>query len=425
MSAVELRHLEKRFGGVPVLDGLSLDVRSGEYLVLLGASGSGKTTILNVISGLIASDKGTVMIGGRNVTRLSPRRRNVAMVFQNDSMYPHLTVGDSLATGLPRSVTAAERRMRIDRAIELVQLPAELLQRKPSQLSGGQLRRAAVAKAIVTDAPVRLFDEPLAALDAEIRDSIQRNLRDIHQQQPTTTIHVTHDGDEAVRLADRIAVIDGGQILQVGTAAELYGNSACRRVAGSLGTPPICYLTVNHSDLMPDLAGVLGLSAEFSGRRIDLGVRAESVRVCPLEEGGPRTAKPALVMSTVSAAGFNSDDSRQICADAVATAATPSLSAAAGLTLEVEFELAGPLRLCSQSSQALASSDSEPTPDENDRGTMAVGRVVASVAVAGQVGNQAATAIVGQRFRLSMNAGQLRVFDFETGRALPGPAIHE
>ncbi|MEO1526291.1 MAG: ABC transporter ATP-binding protein [Planctomycetota bacterium] len=226
-----------RFGPTRVLEGLNLTVHDGEYLVLLGASGCGKTTLLRIIGGFARPESGVVRFGDADVTRQPPRNRDVAYVPQSDGLYPHLSIRQSMELGLADRVKKYERLDRIRLAAKLVEIDA-LLERRPDQLSGGQLRRAAVAKAIARRASVRLLDEPLSALDAQLRFRVEEDLRRLHQSYPGVTIHVTHDGREAMRLADRIAVISDGKIAQIDSSGQVFKCPCSPEVAAALGASP-------------------------------------------------------------------------------------------------------------------------------------------------------------------------------------------
>ncbi|QDT03190.1 Maltose/maltodextrin import ATP-binding protein MalK [Rubripirellula lacrimiformis] len=245
MSQVELRNIESTLGGNVVLRGLDFVIppeilaqAPQPYVVFLGASGSGKSTTLKIIAGLQAADSGNVIIDGRDVGGVPARDRGVAMVFQQDALYPHLTIRETLATTVRSVADRSVRQSQLDQAIELTGIAA-IVDRYPDGLSGGELRRAAIAKAIARNAPVRLLDEPLSALDGPIRHALAGDLKRWHSQQPGLTIHVTHDGDEAMRMADVIAVIDGGTIVQIAKPETIYDAPASLAVANAIGSPPI------------------------------------------------------------------------------------------------------------------------------------------------------------------------------------------
>ncbi|GAA5504669.1 vitamin B12 import ATP-binding protein BtuD [Novipirellula caenicola] len=238
MSAVQLCEIDKRYASHRVLESLCLGVQRDEYLVLLGQSGCGKSTTLRLIAGLESPDAGRVMIGTEDVTAIQARKRDVSLMFQGDGLYPHMTIRETLAYPMKGIVPPAETERRITQAAKLLGLDS-LLDRRPEKLSGGELRRAGLAKSVVRQAAVRLLDEPLSALDGSVRYRFQQDLIHWHREIPGTTIHVTHDGEEAMRIADRIAVMHAGQIVQIGTPEEIYHRPCCLAVARSLGSPPI------------------------------------------------------------------------------------------------------------------------------------------------------------------------------------------
>ncbi len=235
MTAVELRKIVQSFAGHQVLDGLNLRIDPGSYVVLVGPSGCGKTTTLRIIAGLQRPEQGEVHLGGKCVNGIAPRDRDVAMVFQHDGLYPHLTVGQSLRFALKGSVSAREMEARVDEAVALTRIEA-ILDRYPSRLSGGERRRAAVAKAIARRSGVRLLDEPLSALDIPVRQTLQDDILRWHSSVPGTSIHVTHDGQEAMRMADKIGVMDNGQIVQFGTPLEIFTKPCTVSVAKAVGS---------------------------------------------------------------------------------------------------------------------------------------------------------------------------------------------
>ena len=239
MAEVVVERLYKSFGAVEVLKGLDLAIADGEMVVVLGPSGCGKSTLLRLVAGLETVTSGEIRIGPRRVNELEPKDRDIAMVFQNYALYPHMTVYDNMAYGLRnRRVPRAEIEQRVRRAADILGL-GELLQRKPRQLSGGQRQRVAMGRAIVRDPQVFLFDEPLSNLDAKLRVQMRHEIRQLQARLGTTGIYVTHDQVEAMTLGDRLVVMNEGRIEQVGTPLEVYERPASLFVAGFIGSPPM------------------------------------------------------------------------------------------------------------------------------------------------------------------------------------------
>lgn len=239
MASVELIGIKKRFGAVPVLHGVDLRVANGEFLVLVGPSGCGKSTILRLIAGLETLDAGEIRIGERVVNPLEPRERNVAMVFQNYALYPHMSVFKNMAYGLKvRKTPKAEILQRVTEAAQLLGIE-EYLNRKPRQLSGGQRQRVAMGRAIVREPSVFLLDEPLSNLDARLRTQMRVELKRLHHKLGNTFIYVTHDQVEAMTLGDRILVMHAGQVEQIGTPAEIYNHPQTVFTAEFIGSPPM------------------------------------------------------------------------------------------------------------------------------------------------------------------------------------------
>ena len=246
MAVVEVRELSKRFDGVAAVDGIDLASADGEFLVLLGPSGCGKTTLLRMIGGLEPPTTGEILIGGRVVTDLPPRARQIAMVFQSYALYPHMTVANNIAFPLKAAgIAKAEQARRIAWAAGILGIDS-LLDRKPRQLSGGQRQRVALARALVREPTVFLLDEPLSNLDAQRRASARDELQGFQRRVGTTTIYVTHDQVEAMGMGDRIAVMDHGRIRQVGTPHEIYDEPADTFVATFLGSPPMNLVPSNR-----------------------------------------------------------------------------------------------------------------------------------------------------------------------------------
>ncbi|MEM7320800.1 MAG: ATP-binding cassette domain-containing protein, partial [Pseudomonadota bacterium] len=242
MHSVEIRDLDLSFGAIEVLKGLNLNIADGEFLVLLGSSGCGKSTLLNCIAGLLEVTDGQIFIKDRNVTWEEPSDRGIGMVFQSYALYPQMTVEGNLSFGLKNARMARDEiARRVARAAEILQIEP-LLKRKPAALSGGQRQRVAIGRALVRDADVFLFDEPLSNLDAKLRADLRIEIKRLHQQLKNTIIYVTHDQVEALTLADRIAVMKGGQIQQLASPTEIYNRPGNRYVADFVGSPAMNFL---------------------------------------------------------------------------------------------------------------------------------------------------------------------------------------
>ncbi|RJL05813.1 sn-glycerol-3-phosphate ABC transporter ATP-binding protein UgpC [Paracoccus aestuarii] len=294
--SVSIRDLSLGYGAVRVLSDLNLDVRQGEFLVLLGASGCGKSTLLNCIAGLQPATEGQVFIGGWNVTWAEPSERGIGMVFQSYALYPQMTVEGNLSFGLKNArVPRDEIRRRVARAAETLQLEP-LLKRKPAALSGGQRQRVAIGRALVRDVDVFLFDEPLSNLDAKLRAELRVELKRLHQNLGNTMIYVTHDQIEAMTLADRIAIMRGGAIQQLATPDDIYRRPANLYVAGFIGSPPMNLLPGRleagrfTGPLTADVAGY-DFAAPPRDGKVVLGIRPEHVRTGPAAEALPIRAQ--------------------------------------------------------------------------------------------------------------------------------------
>ncbi|MGH2456880.1 MAG: ABC transporter ATP-binding protein [Candidatus Limnocylindria bacterium] len=300
MAEIRLEQVTKLFKQVRAVDGVDLTIADGEFVVLLGPSGCGKTTLLRSIAGLEQIDSGRILIGGREVTDVPPRRRKIAMVFQSYAVFPHMTVFENIAFGLRMAkVPAARLKQQVADAAELLHI-TELLARYPSQTSGGQRQRIAVARAIAMQPQVLLMDEPLSNLDALLRLEMRAELKRLLMEIGSTTIYVTHDQVEALSMGDRIAVMRSGRVIQVGDPLTIYDQPADRFVGGFIGNPPMNFLdaVLERQDgglvaIIAD-AGSLPIGdppaglGEHAGRPLLLGIRAENIEV-----GGPRSA-PAL-----------------------------------------------------------------------------------------------------------------------------------
>src|SRR6266851_1872138 len=242
MADVALRDVVKRFDRDHAVRGISLNIPDKEFVVLVGPSGCGKTTTLRMIAGLEEATAGDILIGGEVVNDVPPKDRDIAMVFQNYALYPHMTVFENMSFGLRlRRIAKAEIRSRVEQAARILDI-TELLARRPKQLSGGQRQRVAMGRAIVRNPKVFLFDEPLSNLDAKLRVQMRTEIKRVHQKVKTTTVYVTHDQVEAMTLADRVVVMNGGRVDQVGTPNDLYHKPRTRFVAGFIGSPTMNFI---------------------------------------------------------------------------------------------------------------------------------------------------------------------------------------
>ena len=242
MSSVQIRDVRKSFGNFEVLHGVSIPIDDGEFVVLVGPSGCGKSTLLRMLAGLENITSGTISIGDRVVNNVQPKERDIAMVFQNYALYPHMTVADNMGFSLKlRGARQDEISSGVKRAAEILAL-TPLLDRYPRQLSGGQRQRVAMGRAIVRDPQVFLFDEPLSNLDAKLRVAMRTEIKELHQRLKTTTVYVTHDQIEAMTMADKIVVMHDGIVEQMGSPLELYDRPANQFVAGFIGSPAMNFL---------------------------------------------------------------------------------------------------------------------------------------------------------------------------------------
>jgi sn-glycerol 3-phosphate transport system ATP-binding protein len=281
MAEVALRDVRKSYANAEVIHGVSCAIADGELVVVVGPSGCGKSTLLRMVAGLEEITAGEIAIGGRVVNAVEPKDRDIAMVFQNYALYPHMTVRDNMAYGLKiRGLASAEIATRVKRAAEILQLAA-LLDRKPRQLSGGQRQRVAMGRAIVRNPQVFLFDEPLSNLDAQLRVQMRVEIKRLQQSLGTTSIYVTHDQVEAMTLADRLIVMNAGRADQMGAPLALYDRPETRFVAGFIGSPAMNFLpavtdgdgvTLGDGTRLPRPADA---GAVAPGRAVILGVRPE------------------------------------------------------------------------------------------------------------------------------------------------------
>ncbi|MBD2464036.1 sn-glycerol-3-phosphate ABC transporter ATP-binding protein UgpC [Oscillatoria sp. FACHB-1407] len=290
MARVCLEDITRRFAGVTAIDQITFEVPDGQFWVLVGPSGCGKSTILRTIAGLETATSGKLYIGDRLVNQVPARQRDVAMVFQNYALYPHMTVAENLAFGLKMrggdTKTARSRIESVARSLDI----AHLLDRKPRQLSGGQQQRVALGRAIAREPQVFLLDEPLSNLDAQLRDDTRAELKQLHQRLGITTIYVTHDQVEAMTLADQIVVLNRGRIQQIGDPQTIYAQPTNQMVATFLGSPPMNILPATYDGVqfqlmdgqtIPCPEGFQHVLRSAQGQRFNLGIRPEHLHVVP------------------------------------------------------------------------------------------------------------------------------------------------
>jgi multiple sugar transport system ATP-binding protein len=322
LARIELRQLAKVFpGGITALHTFDLTINLGELLVILGPSGSGKSTLLRLIAGLDAPSAGSVWFDGRDMTRVAPHRRDVAMVFQHPALYPHLSVFDNLAFGLKaRGVARSQIRSKVNTVAGMLGLD-HVLTRRPSALSGGERQRVAIGRALAREPRVILFDEPFSSLDSPLRTALRDQVVDLHRRFGTTLVHVTHDQAEALLMGDRVVVIDRGRLLQCGTPRAIYDHPADRFVATFVGSPAMnvlpCQIERNGESvkvipLAADVAlswtpGVDRLPSDWEGttRLFDLGLRPEAIALTAVDSPSVSHSSGPNVISHVHRLEFN------------------------------------------------------------------------------------------------------------------------
>ncbi len=307
MGALSIREVKKSYGNIDILKGINIDIEAGEFLILVGPSGCGKSTLLSLIAGLDSITSGEIHIGGKLVNNLSPKDRDIAMVFQSYALYPTMTVCQNIAFGLEmRKVPKVERDATVARVAQILQIEP-LLDRKPAQLSGGQRQRVAMGRAIARNPTLFLFDEPLSNLDAKLRVEMRTEIKLLHQRLGTTIVYVTHDQIEAMTLGDKIAVMKAGEVMQFGTPQQIYDQPVNMFVAGFMGSPPMNFIPCKVQQQVDDFGITLESSGRqhflplpggdevlkaWLGREVILGLRPE--KITQVSENHSRTANTTI-----------------------------------------------------------------------------------------------------------------------------------
>jgi len=348
MADVRFEHVAKRYDKVSVIEDLNLDVRDHEFMVLVGPSGCGKSTALRMIAGLEEISDGVIEIGGRVVNDLPPKSRDIAMVFQNYALYPHMTVRENLEFGLKmRKLPRAEIERLVTEAAEILEI-SHLLNRKPKQLSGGQRQRVALGRAIVRKPAVYLFDEPLSNLDAKLRVQMRAEIKKLQRRLETTTVYVTHDQTEAMTMGSRIAVMKDGRIQQVGTPLEIYDRPQNLFVANFIGTPPMNFIDTTIRDggatlaaskfSLPVPASLKPLTAAFDGQKVMVGVRPEHILDPSIPTRGEK-AKLEAEVEVIEPLGDEVIVHARVGDDLLVYKVEPQLTPEVGQKLEIGVEL--------------------------------------------------------------------------------------
>jgi multiple sugar transport system ATP-binding protein len=348
MASVSIRNVRKHFGSTTVLHGIDIEVADGEFLILVGPSGCGKSTLLSMIAGLDTVSEGDIAIGDRVVNDVSPKDRDIAMVFQSYALYPSMTVGENIAFAMEmRKVPKPERDAVVARVAKTLQID-QLLDRRPAQLSGGQRQRVAMGRALARDPKVFLFDEPLSNLDAKLRVEMRAEIKALHHRLKSTVVYVTHDQIEAMTLGDRIAVMKDGRVQQLGTPEDIYDRPANLYVAGFMGSPTMNFLpvTLQNEDgrWVVDLRNaqghakvVLGAVRDpgWSGRQAVLGLRPEHLRDVP----PGHAASLEIVFDMIEPTGADTFGFTEINGSRVAIRLPPKRVRAAGERLHVAVDV--------------------------------------------------------------------------------------
>jgi len=348
MAEVRFEHVAKRYDKFLVIDDLSLDVRDHEFMVLVGPSGCGKSTALRMIAGLEEISEGKIEIGGRVVNDLPPKSRDIAMVFQNYALYPHMTVRENLEFGLKiRKLPRPDIDRLVGETAEILEI-SQLLDRKPKQLSGGQRQRVALGRAIVRKPAVFLFDEPLSNLDAKLRVQMRAEIKKLQRRLETTTVYVTHDQTEAMTMGTRIAVMKDGKIYQVGTPLEIYDHPQNFFVANFIGAPPMNFINATIRDggatlaaskfSLPVPASLRPVAAAHDGRKVTVGIRPEHILDPSIPTRGEK-AKLEAEVEVIEPLGDEVIVHARVGDDLLVYKVEPRLMPDVGQKLEIAVEL--------------------------------------------------------------------------------------
>ncbi len=353
MVEVVLKNLTKDYGSWTAVRGIDLDIRDKEFLVLVGPSGCGKSTTLRMIAGLEQTSGGEIWIGGRQIDKLPPWQRDIAMVFQSYALYPHMTVFENMSFGLKlRKLPAEEIKARVVRAAKVLGL-GDLLSRRPRELSGGQRQRVAMGRAMVRDPQVFLFDEPLSNLDAQLRLQMRTEIKRMHNAVRTTTIYVTHDQAEAMTLADRVVVMNGGRIEQIGTPQDIYLRPATRFVAGFIGSPGMNFvdarLVSDGDQLALSIPGQQPIYLppsrreryqRHTGKPMILGMRPEHLHVGARDsDGKANSGQLSVVLDLVENTGLETLVYSKMGGDQIIARSTSAFSGTPGETIPLGINL--------------------------------------------------------------------------------------
>ncbi len=376
MATLELRNVNKSYGSglADTLKNIELSIDSGEFLILVGPSGCGKSTLMNCIAGLENITGGAIMVDGADISGMSPKDRDIAMVFQSYALYPTMSVRENIAFGLKiRKLPQAEIDAEVARVAKLLQIE-HLLARKPGQLSGGQQQRVAMGRALARRPKIYLFDEPLSNLDAKLRVEMRTEIKLMHQRLKTTTVYVTHDQIEAMTLGDKVAVMKDGIIQQFGTPREIYNDPANLFVAGFMGSPPMNFIPLRLQRRGGLLVGLLDSAdghcelplgeahGELEGRELILGIRPEQIQVGASDSSTVRAEVQVLEPTGPDTLAFVEINQTKVCVR-LAPDAAPSV----GATLELQFDPDKVLLFDVQSGERLRASEMAASPERTAR----------------------------------------------------------